>query len=1077
MQLRMSSSSLLFLSNRQPVGFASRSFSDDSRYQNNNNRRRQKDLWTEAVVTEEDLDVPAAIRQAHRIIDSFQTNKQHGKNELDNNNDIKDFSYTNIKPELWLEAEDSLWQLSNARTPESVELTLRLLQDLITERTRLLSTPTLLSEQPQPESSANSNNNFANNHVRYVLEITDFLKNWHMWFSVLINWQRVVQVEVTKKEYTGNIPGVPNPPQLLRQLEEWQTILSKSTVAIHVNNSNDNQQQQPDHQQQQQQQTEPAPPVNLITSRALSLILDVAVRRAKVLADSSKLYSGTTPEVLQSAEFAESLFHRMIDMVEHSQDIDSPSNNNAFLPNTVNLNCLLSLWAKVGLVNRAFQVFVKAMEYHIPIDDRSYNALLSAYAAIGNGPLAEDILKEIYRSGTSVVPTIVSWNIVLTAWSRYNTDRKLAATRTQHILQILMNNANRTRHNQNNNNDNPENNHPNTSNEATQHALRQFWGTPPPYPPCDIVPDLNTFNTALSCFARAGEHEICVRLLLEMKEWYQQGKLISPPDQFSYVTVLNAFAKARQPEKAEELSDEMYREFMANGVAALKPTIRILTVILDAYLRSLKEAMLQREPERGRWCLDRAERVFQRMRELNRFGFLIQGPDTPACNAMLTCYLIMAQMESEDDLQSIQKAEALLDEMRQSVSNKQGDEIHGSESISAPSFKTYSIVIQMWLLKKDGFNKALQLLEEVWQILKTGDTRVRPDSYSLHLLIVHLCKLKKPFVAEQFLMNVCEVKRRDTSNFGEPKIATFGAILSAWVLCQNANAAKLANDFVRKVEDLYNSKVISEGPDNLMYKMLISCWASSKLKGAPDNAYMILQRMRYYASTGNTSMQPTCQTYNQVIQGFAKGRVNPFRAESVLREMYEDYKNGIEVAKPDVHCFNTVLSAWARFKSPESSDRAEYLFREMQRLQESKELDLKFDRLTFNCMLNCYAGSKDISKAECAEALLRLMKEKELSGDVSCSPDAVSYGTVIKAWVLAGDAGRAESVLIEMLNEFSKGKTSLKPQIKHFDQVATAWFEANFAEKRKELIEMKRKLYPFPPEEVELANIAAKMIR
>jgi pentatricopeptide repeat protein len=1076
------------------VGFAARAFSDDPQQQQRyHNRRRQKDLWTEAVVTEEDLDVPAAIRQAHRIIESFQTNKQQ-RNDLNNKKNIKnndkDWKFvlmTDIKPELWLEAEDSLWQLSNARTPESVELTLRLLQDLITERTTLLSTPAGL-EQQQSESSTTTTttDNNITDHVRYVLEITDFLKNWHMWFSVLINWQRVVQIEITKKSYTGNIPGVPNPPQFLRLLEEWQAVLSQPTHAMQGNNNpkiDTNQQQQQQPPEQQSPPPEPTPQVNLITSRALSLILDVAVRRAKVLADASKLYSGTTPEVLQSAEFAETLFHRMIDMVVHAQDVDAPSNNhNAFLPNTVNLNSLLSLWAKVGLVNRAFQVFVKAMEYHIPVDERSYNALLTAYAAVGNGALAEDILKEIYRSGTSVVPTIVSWNIVLTAWSRYNSDRKLAATRTEHILQILMNNANRTttatRQNSNNNNNNdPELNSPKIPNEATQHALQQFWETPPPYPPCDLVPDLNTFNTALSCFARAGEHEICVRLLLEMKEWYHQGKLKSPPDQFSYVTVLNAFAKARQPEKAEELSDEMYREFMTNGVAELKPTIRILTVILDAYLRSLKEAMLQQAPERARWCLDRAERVFQRMRELHRFGFLVHGPDTPACNAMLTCFLKMAEMESEDDQQSIQKAEALLEEMRKAVTNKQSDGVLDSESIGAPSFKSYSIVIQMWLLKKDGFNKALQILEEVWQILKTGDPRVRPDSYSLHLLIVHLCKIKKPFVAEQFLMNVCEAKRRDTSNFGEPKISTFGAILSAWVQSQNPNAAKLANDFVRKVEDLYNSKVISEGPDNLMYKMLISCWASSKLKGAPDNAYMILQRMRYYASTGNTSMQPTCQTYNQVIQGFAKGRVNPFRAESVLREMYEDYKNGIEVAKPDVHCFNTVLSAWARFSSPESSDRAEYLFREMQRLQESKELDLRFDRLTFNCMLNCYAGSKDISKAERAEALLRLMKEKEAAGDLSCAPDAVSYGTVIKAWVRAGDAGRAESVLIEMCNEFSRGNTSLKPQIRHFDQVATAWVEANFAEKGKALIEMKRKLYPFPPEEVELANIAAKMIR
>ena len=76
------------------------------------------------------------------------------------------------------------------------------------------------------------------------------------------------------------------------------------------------------------------------------------------------------------------------------------------------------MWAKIGLVDRARNVLNKAIESNIEIDRHSYNAILSAYAATGNGEAAEQILRELYSSDSVITPDVVSWNTVIAAWAK-----------------------------------------------------------------------------------------------------------------------------------------------------------------------------------------------------------------------------------------------------------------------------------------------------------------------------------------------------------------------------------------------------------------------------------------------------------------------------------------------------------------------------------------------------------------------------------------------------------------------------------------------------------------------------------
>jgi pentatricopeptide repeat protein len=897
------------------------------------------------------------INQAHRLLDG------HGDA---------------LPPEQWMEAEDCVWSLSNARTAESVDLTLLLLDKLLLARQKLL-----LHDQDD-DTSLNK-------------AYTEFLTNWELWHSVLINWQQVSKEQLSGSNNVDD-SRMTSPSKLLAMLDSWNALLA-STPSVQQ--------------------------FNCTTSKTLSLLIDVVGRRGQRLADQPNC---SAKEVLESAELAETLLFRMIDQSE--------SNVNSFPPSTSNLNMVLWLWAAAARVDRAWLLLKRTSEM-VPPDLRSYNAVLQAYAATGNGAAAEQVLHELCRTDTPVKPDVTTWNIVLAAWAR-SPDKVTAAERVEQLLvSMMMYGGNGTK----------------KSDETFGPLRRQSAAVAS----LAVKPDLTTFNTALSAWARVGEADTCARLLGEMRDLYKAGRLEDPPDVFSYSTVMNAFAKAGQPDKAEALSDEMYTAFKQHGMVELKPTIPILTSILDAYSRKIGEAATKKDNDTALNSIQRAQRVFQRMRELNQFGFLETGPDTTAYNVMLTCYLRSSYADTFPRVNTAaEQADILLQEMKQMYRGAKQ-----SDAMVAPTFKSYSIVIQAWLQRPDGIHRAVQLLDELWKAQTTGGQRMSPDSLSLHCIIVGFCRANRPDVAQKLLISVCETKRRDPSSMIEPRLASFGSVVGSLSRSRHPNSARIAQSLVNQMEELFKMGVLSEGPDHLIYQTLVSLWAYSDRAGSAKKAYSILSEMRRRASSGETSMQPDLITYNQVIYALSRGDPQPVYAERVLRQMYEDYKNGVNSVKPNNKSFNTALSAWARFNHPISIDRADALFQEMQNLHKAGELVC--DAVTYNIMLNCLATTSRRDGAQRAETIVEKMKELSEAGDETFRPNAVSYGCLIKAWVRVGDAARAQAVLSKMFEDYTRGEIHMKPQLRHFEQVGHAWSastDASSNEKIQSVLEMKQLLYP-----------------
>jgi pentatricopeptide repeat protein len=913
------------------------------------------------------------------------------------------------RPENWTEIEHVLRNLSNTRTAEAVALSWTLLEAII-KNLNTSRDPVTTSEDDDTE---------------YDLAHAQFLTDWDLWYSILVNWH---QVSKDSLDFVNSTPAtkIMKPSELLSKLDEWNGIIKNATMKFTKRN----------------QEYDPYQELfDCTNSRTLSLLIDIVARFGKRLFNAP---NSVPKELVPYAEFAENLLLRM---TERSEFVAMRSETN-FPPSSVNLNMVLMLWARALMVDRAWALLQYAINSSVIHPDLwSYNSVIHAYSKAGDGKSAERVLYELLQQQQKehdkdefdeaissqrkeidvIQPSIITWNSVLAAWAR-SVDKVKGAERVEQLLGTMVAYSNGGRISYS------------SDGLINVERLDEMNGKrASPTLQQSVKPNVITLNTALSAWARAGEAETCARLLSEMRELYNAGQLSDPPDVFSYATVMNGFAKANQPEKAEALWDGMYQAYK-QGAKELKPTLPMMSTILDAYARQIMNAVSMKKYETAFSGLARAERSFERMRELFLSGDLDSSLDTAAYNIMLKCYLYCARANAlpKDADMTASIADELLLEMKKLYESKQID--------AAPTFTTYSIVIQAWLTRSDGVERAIQLLDEAWQKQTTGDPRMKPDQMTITSLVTAFCYAKQPKVAQKFLLSVCEVRQLDPSGMVEPKIDSFGTVFAALQRSSDDDTATYAQNLFDQMMDLHKLEVISYEPDSLIYQSLLSIWANSAMHGASKMAYDIYHEMKQLAAQGDKSMEPDLKTCHQVLFSLSGKNPEPVIAESMVRQMYADYKSNISNVKPDSKTFNYALSAWARSAHPDSINHADALFKEMQIMH--KDGEITCDVVTFNILLDCLAKSSKREAAERAEKLLLRMIELADSGLEGFRPTAVSYGCLISAWVRVLDLPRAEAILVNMFRESQNGKEYLKPHVRHFEQVSRAWLSTNDRDKK-----------------------------
>jgi pentatricopeptide repeat protein len=169
---------------------------------------------------------------------------------------------------------------------------------------------------------------------------------------------------------------------------------------------------------------------------------------------------------------------------------------------------------------------------------------------------------------------------------------------------------------------------------------------------------------------------------------------------------------------------------------------------------------------------------------------------------------------------------------------------------------------------------------------------------------------------------------------------------------------------------------------SIVYRLQIILPINTLKVAHSDAALKVLRSMQQQHLAGDKFLRSNTITYNTVISAFARaGQAE--RAEALVEEMYSDYLDGNDSAKPNVRSFSVVLDAWSKSRSRDAPQWAEAILERMTQLHSSGGLDTKPNIVSYSSVINCWANSGSKEAPDAALKLLRTMQQQHLAGDKS----------------------------------------------------------------------------------------------
>lgn len=430
----------------------------------------------------------------------------------------------------------------------------------------------------------------------------------------------------------------------------------------------------------------------------------------------------------------------------------------------------------------------------------------------------------------------------------------------------------------------------------------------------EMIRDLNAVNLVccnicLNALGYAGKGQeaetlLCrIRGLLSQEESDGTSNTSVRLDEYSYLAVINAWAKSNQVEKAMCILEQMLLD------THVQPTSAVYTAILDAWAR---------RPNSG----PQVEAMLYRMEEL----YATTGKARPCSKAYTIA--IRAWGTTSDNVDAPDRATAILHQME--VLSKSSPDRHDL----APCTIAYTSLIHAWAqsARSDAPHRAVRILRHLDQkYSETADSRFMPDTIVLNTVLNAFAKHGLATAARSLLN---EFKGQLFTGLSQgsrlrPDSISWATVIQAFRNRRSPDSGTIAKELLLELEELY-AKI----GDNSM-KPPASMYASVILADSLDTdaAEAEFFRMvdRYQSKLSDVS--PTAIVCNALLYVWSQcdDPVAPHRAESILFWMKKEStgENALDVL-PDVTSFNLVVKTWEHSKRRNKDNHVKRLELEME---------------------------------------------------------------------------------------------------------------------------------------------------
>jgi len=274
-----------------------------------------------------------------------------------------------------------------------------------------------------------------------------------------------------------------------------------------------------------------------------------------------------------------------------------------------------------------------------------------------------------------------------------------------------------------------------------------------------------------------------------------------------------------------------------------------------------------------------------------------------------------------------------------------------------------------------------------------------------------------------------------------PNLQAFSNCISAWSRVANSRD----NTAINRGKVLWD--MLGQSPDDLVpdivtYTAWLTIWSRS---GRPEETESILEAMlQEYSLNHSPRLKPNVQVFTPVLTAWAHSKGADDAAERVerwLKRMKTEY--GVN---PNVISYSVALDAWARSPIREGADRARGI---LDWLQSSERASLRPNIVSYTSVLHAYARRGQAGKAE--TLLNEMIRRDELP-----EPDTRSYSALLHAFQKSRDhdaALKAEALLGKMHMLYHDGSLSTPPTVFCYSSVLASWAKIGHADRAEAILQ------------------------
>ena len=518
-------------------------------------------------------------------------------------------------------------------------------------------------------------------------------------------------------------------------------------------------------------------------------------------------------------------------------------------------------------------------------------------------------MQEDFANGNDQArPDILTYNVLLHAWA--SSERQYAVAKAESILQEL----------------------------KDLESRGETWARP----------NKITYSSVMTVLTRCGQDSLQTArrvqaLFDELQAAYETtGDPQLRPAGYNYSGVIQAWAHAKRPDKAEEMIKAMIEDYL-NGNESAVPTTLLLNQVLFGY-----------EQARRKDSHIRAFDLVGSMMDLHRMHNWDIKPDASSANLLLATWDAVAGPAATEEV--FRKLQAISD----------------ADFLDS---KAYRAVMTAWARSKtkDAAARVESIFREMRDLYIRGNAKLAPGAADYTPRLTVYGRDRQLAKAEAAFNEMIGYWKAGDDRF-RPTPVQYAAMLNVYKDLGSAKRALTLLD--QMIDGATNGRNPGSEPNDHAYGAVILAIRKSTRSDRYEQARRVVDRMIQRAVDGYFARGPSEVPFCNLIS-ILNGSRDPnagLEAEKVLREMDKLVRDHGMNCRPRESSYTTAMKVWNKSRHPDKFEHVERLFHEALAL--AKQDLLQPDRYLVSAYLECLIAERQARKQHLELAFIVLKKYK-----------------------------------------------------------------------------------------------------